>query len=96
MELGNQPLYDSKHCEASACVTTEANLCYDFKKFNVHKSHTTAASASMESSLEPKSSCPGEIMGLEFSFCNGRQENTVKSNGCGKVRLSFGNALELG
>ena len=30
MELGNQPLYDSKHCEASACATPEANLCYDF------------------------------------------------------------------
>ena len=30
MELGNQPLYDSKHCEASACATPKANLYYDF------------------------------------------------------------------
>lgn len=46
MELGNQPLYDSKHCEASAGGTTEANLCYDFEHFIVHKSNTAAKSAS--------------------------------------------------
>lgn len=53
MELGNQPLYDSKHCETSAGATTEAKLCYDLKNFNVHKSNTTAMPAAAESGLDP-------------------------------------------
>lgn len=53
MELGNQPLYDSKHCEASAGGTTEANLCYDFEHFIVHKSNTAAKSASRRAAWHP-------------------------------------------
>lgn len=59
-----------------------------------HQSHTTAKSASPESSLEPRPTAraaPGSCFPLD-----GRLEHLLKSNRCGEICLRFGNALELG
>lgn len=72
MELGNQPLSDSKHCEAPARATAEAKLCYDFSNFNMHKNKTAATSTAAESNLEPKPRCPGEAVDLELFLGNGQ------------------------
>lgn len=77
MELGNQRLYDSKHCETSAGATTEAKLCYDLKNFNVHKSNTTSTPA-VESGLDPGCRCPGEIAEFELSLLKGHLETWLK------------------